>query len=322
MNTIERLKNWLIEFKSDPRDFLSGKHLKVGVILVLLGFAAFGFFKYQHGLALQAAQKKEDEEIEIAKKLVALKVQLEDAVKELAKKRSEVAGGGSLGRGRVSPRLQLASNAYVGFTPQTGFQEITKSKKDFYIPRGSVFQARTLTSIKTSITESFVVAETTQTFELDRKRRIPKGTRLIGSAKLNPVLKGLIVRFDTMVLPSGKQIDGLRLLALDHRAFPELEGIFFSDKAEVYGTAMAFGFLSGFSSAGQEREATSNGSVPTPSIKNQVLGGLSAASFSVAEDMLKDIKDKAVEYVILPAGETCFVVFEEKLNVDSERGFQ
>jgi len=125
-----------------------------------------------------------------------------------------------------------------------------------------------------------------------------------------------------MVLPSGRQIDGVKLLALDQRAFPEVEGIYFSNKGETYGTALAFGFLSGFASAGQEREQTAFGSVASPSVKNQVLGGISSASFRVAEDALKDIREKSVEFVVLPAGEECYVVFEEKFSVSPERGLE
>jgi hypothetical protein len=152
---------------------------------------------------------------------------------------------------------------------------------------------------------------------MDSKRFIPKGTRLIGSAQLN-LLKGVSVSFDTMVLPDGKQIDGVSLVALDRRAFPELNGIYFSNKSSVYGAGLAFGFLSGFAGAAQDREVTIAGSVPTPSLKNQMLGGMSAASFVVAENILRDIQNQSIEYVVVPAGEEIFIAVNGKLQMNHE----
>lgn len=280
------------------------------VIVLLIGMSVWSKFSFTPS----AKEVSEEEQVVLVEKLIAMQMELSSIKSDLEKKKSS-------GQKFVS-RPQPTKRVVLGFEGKGGFQDIRVQKSDHYIPRGSVFKALTVTSIKTSISESFVVAQTTETFEMDRKRAIPKGTRLIGTARLNPMLKGLIVRFDTMVLPSGKQLDGLNLLALDGHAFPELSGIYFSDKATVYGSALAFGFLSGFSSAAQDRESTLSGSIPTPSLKNQVLGGLSAASFTIAEDMLKDIQDKAIEYVVLPAGEEIFVVFDQKLDVDPERGLR
>lgn len=254
------------------------------------------------------------EAISMIEKLISMQAELSELKSELKSKSTKI-------EVRATKR-QVRAEPVFGFKGMGGFQEIQFSKVDLYIPRGSVFKARTLTSIKTSIAESFVVAQTLSTFEMDRKRRIPEGTRLIGTARLNPILKGLVVKFDTMVLPSGTQIDDLSLLALDGRAFPELSGIYFSDKGEVYGSALAFGFLSGFASSAQDRESAPSGSFPSPSLKNQVLGGLSTASFGIAENLLKDIQNKAIEYVVLPAGEEIFIVFERKLNVDSSGGLK
>lgn len=251
---------------------------------------------------------QETKEIETLEKLILLQAELASLQEKLAAK--QVAD--------VRPRPKAQSQKPIlGFTGGGEFQNIQNKKSDPYIPRGSIFKAQTLTSIKTSIAASFVVAQTTQRFEMDSKRFIPKGTRLIGSAQLN-ALQGVQVRFDTLVLPSGKQIDGVNLIALDSRAFPELNGIYFSNKDSVYGAGLAFGFLSGFAGGAQDREATIAGSVATPSLKNQMLGGLSSASFAVAESLLKDIQNHSIEYVVVPAGEEIFIAVNGKLQMNHE----
>lgn len=221
----------------------------------------------------------------------------------------------------VSRRSAAAQNTFVSFEPGQGFQRPNQEKKDLYIPRGSVFRARLITSIKTSIQESFVIAETTRTFEMDSKRRIERGSRLIGSASLDRALKGVTVKFDTLVTPKGIQYDDLALLALSDRAYPLIEGIYFSDAGAKYGTALAFGFLSGFSSAGMEREATIAGSVATPSLSNQALGGLSVASFKIAEQAMESLQDENIEHVVVPAGTDIYLAFTKRWNIaDQERG--
>lgn len=223
---------------------------------------------------------------------------------------------------RSAPRRSAAAqNTFVSFEPGQGFQRPNQEKKDLYIPRGSVFRARLITSIKTSIQESFVIAETTRTFEMDSKRRIEKGSRLIGSASLDRALRGVTVKFDTLVTPRGVQYDDLALLALSDRAYPLIEGIYFSDAGAKYGTALAFGFLSGFSSAGMEREATIAGSVATPSLSNQALGGLSVASFKIAEQAMESLQDENIEHVVVPAGTDIYLAFTKRWNIaDQERG--
>ncbi len=221
----------------------------------------------------------------------------------------------------TGPRPSSAQNTFVSFEPGQGFQRPNQEKKDLYIPRGSVFRASLVTSIKTSIQESFVIAETTRTFEMDTKRRIEKGSRLIGTASLDRALKGVTVKFDTLVTPKGVQYDDLALLALSDRAYPLIEGIYFSDAGAKYGTALAFGFLSGFSSAGMEREATVAGSVATPSLSNQALGGLSVASFKIAEQAMESLQDENVEHVVVPAGTDIYLAFTKRWNIaDHERG--
>ena len=205
--------------------------------------------------------------------------------------------------------------------PGQGFRAMNTSQKDLYIPRGAVFKAQLVTSIKTSIHESFVIAETTHTFQMGSKKRIERGSRLIGSASLDRALKGVTVKFDSLVTPKGIQYDDLSLLALSEKAYPLVEGIYFSDAGTRYGTALAFGFLSGFASGGMEREATVAGSISKPSLTNQALSGLSVSSFKIAEDVMESLKDESIEQVIVPAGTEIYVAFLKKwilVNPDSE----
>jgi hypothetical protein len=222
---------------------------------------------------------------------------------------------------RSAPRQNAARNTFVSFEPGQGFQKPNQEKKELYIPRGAVFRARLITSIKTSIQESFVIAETTKVFEMDSKRRIERGSRLIGTASLDRALKGVSVKFDTLVTPKGVQYDALSLLALSERAYPLIEGLYFSDAGAKYGTALAFGFLSGFSSSGMEREATIAGSMTTPSLTNQALGGLSVASFKIAEHAMESLQNENIEHVVVPAGTDIYLTFARKWNIpDLERG--
>ncbi|MCB0357345.1 MAG: TrbI/VirB10 family protein [Bdellovibrionales bacterium] len=210
--------------------------------------------------------------------------------------------------------VQNISNHIVSYDPGTGFTVLKKEDEDVYIPTGSVFQARLITPIKTSMEKTFVMAETLNEFRMDLKRKIPKNSRLIGRSHLNPILKGVIVEFDTLVLPSGEEttVNGL---ALSRNALPEIDGLYFSDSLQTYGTALAFGFLSGFSAAARDRELTTLGSQPEVSLNNQILSGLSTASFQIAEEMLRDIRNHAVEYVIVPAGEYIFVALTQRYIV-------
>ena len=200
----------------------------------------------------------------------------------------------------------------ITIEPGQGFRALNTARKDLYIPRGAVFKAQLVTSIKTSIHESFVIAETTHTFQMGGQRRIERGSRLIGSASLDRALKGVTVKFDSLVTPKGIQYDDLSLLALSEKAYPLVEGIYFSDAGTRYGTALAFGFLSGFASGGMERESTLAGSVSKPSLTNQALSGLSVSSFKIAEDVMESLKDESIEQVIVPAGTEIYVAFLKK----------
>ncbi len=226
--------------------------------------------------------------------------------------------GGARATGVSGAGVSTVVEPVISFDPGEGFVTLDRRTRDVYIPTGSVFQARLVTPIKTSVERTFVMAETTNEFRMDMDRRIPKGSRLIGRSRLNPVLKGVIVEFDTLVLPNGieTQISGL---ALSRNALPEIDGLYFSDRLQTYGTALAFGFLSGFADAGRRREVTALGARLEETLSNQVLAGLSTASFQVAEDMLRDIRNRAVEYVVVPAGEPVFVALTRRYEVDQGR---
>jgi hypothetical protein len=202
----------------------------------------------------------------------------------------------------------------VSYDPGEGFAPLSTAKTEVYIPTGAVFQAQLLTPIKTSVERTFVMAETTNEYRMDMKRRIARGSRLIGRSHFDPVLKGVIVEFNTIVSPAGIE-SSLSSLALSRNALPEIEGLYFSDRLTNYGTALAFGFLSGFADASREREFTLLGSQPEVSVGNQVLSGLSLASFQVADQIMSDIRSHSIEYVVVPAGEQVFVVLTRRYDV-------
>lgn len=219
-------------------------------------------------------------------------------------------GGGQLLNESISP------TQIINFEPGDGFTTLDTQKESLYIPTGAVFRARLITPIKTSVERTFVLAETTNEFRMDMKRRIPKGSRLIGRSRLNPILKGVIVEFDTLVLPNGIETS-LSGLALSRNALPEIDGLYFSDDLQNYGAALAFGFLSGFADASRTKEPTPLGyQVPEDSVSNKVLSGLSTASFQVAENILQDIRSKAIEYVVVPAGEPVFVALTRRYDLN------
>jgi hypothetical protein len=207
------------------------------------------------------------------------------------------------------------SNSFIAVPVGDAFQEIKKVDSQVYIPSGSVFRARLLMPIKTSVQETFVMAQTTHEYRMDSRRRIPRGTRLIGTARLNPMLRGVIVQFNKLVSPQGKE-HAVNLLALSHDLFPELDGIYFSNEVETYSTIMAFGFLGGLAEASRPRDRTIIGPVPSEDLAGNLLHGASTASFRVMEEVLRDIRERAVEYVIVPAGEPVFLVFRERFTGD------
>lgn len=211
-----------------------------------------------------------------------------------------------------TPKARPRPTHYIfDYDPKEGFQQIHNQEELTYVPIGSVFQAKLITPIKTSVQRTFVLAETTVEYRIDHKRKIQKNSRLIGQAYLNPILKGVVVEFSKIVLPTGKE-NNIKALALSRNALPELEGLYFSDDLEKYSTALAFGFLSGFANAAQDREPTIYGATPKQSVNNQVLSGLSVASFQVAEEILRDVRQRAVEYVVVPAGKSVFVALTNR----------
>jgi hypothetical protein len=207
-----------------------------------------------------------------------------------------------------------ARRPIVNYDPGEGFSPLSAANAEVYIPTGAVFQAELLTPIKTSVEKTFVMAETTSDFRMDAKRRIPRGSRLIGRSHFDPLLKGVIVEFSTIVFPHGIE-SSLNALALSRNALPEIDGLYFSDRMTNYGTALAFGFLSGFAGGAREGQYTLVGYQPDVSLSNQVLTGLSAASFQVANQIMSDIRSSALEYVVVPAGEEVFVVLTQKYIV-------
>jgi len=203
---------------------------------------------------------------------------------------------------------------HVEVRPGEAFRSISPADESVYIPSGSVFRARLLMPVKTGIQETFVMAQTTHEYRMDSRRRIPRSTRLIGSARLNPMLRSVVVRFNKMVTPQGIE-HPVNILALSHELFPELEGIYFTNELETYSSIMAFGFLGGFAEASRPRDRTIFGREATQDLTGNLLHGASTASFRVMEEMIQDIRRRAVEFVIVPAGEPIFLVFEQRFVV-------
>lgn len=262
----------------------------------------------------QLDQQKSDKQQEKLERLLSLR-------QEVANLNEKVADVRPVSRPeRDSPSTQARPNsrpAAIGIKTESAFKNLKASDNSPYVPTGSVFRAKLLTPIKTSVRESFVLAETIADYQLDSDRKILKNSRLVGSARLNPVLKGVIVRFDRIVGPGGIERD-ISALALSENALPEIEGLYVSDEAERYGTALAFGFLGGLSEASKSRRETVFGSYEERTASNQVLSGLSTASFRVAEEMLRDLRERAVEYVIVPAGVNVFVALTDRFYPSKE----
>lgn len=285
--------------------------------VIFLGVAVlFLIFEIQQRTR-RSAQVVEQPSQPALERLVELKRETEEMNRQLeamvSKHRASDVDRPTSVRRTKRPSERSTANAWpvVNYDPRGGFSEINSSQKLNYIPRGAVFLAQLITPIKTSISESFVLAETTNEYRMDSVRRIPKGSRLIGGARLNPILKGVIVRFNTIVKPDGEQLN-IDALALNENALPELQGLFFSDKLERYSVALAFGFISGLSDASRTRESTIFGPLPRETTGNRLLSGLSTASFQVAENLLRDIQQHAVEYVVVPAGDRIFVALQSR----------
>lgn len=257
-----------------------------------------------HVLKLQEEAKKIEQDLEHVRKLNT------SSANVLPEKNGSLTNTKKI----ILPNKKPTPPRIISFDPGVGFVDIKVKTKNTYIPTGAVFQARLITPIKTSLEKTFVMAETTHEFRMDMKRRIPKKSRLIGRSRLNPILKGVIVEFETLVLPDGTETN-ISGLALSRNAMPEIDGLYFSDDLQNYGTALAFGFLSGFADSARVREPNVFGSQPQINVSNQVLSGLSTASFQIADDILKDIRERAIEYVVVPAGEPIFVALTQKYEL-------
>lgn len=253
-------------------------------------------------------------ESEIVSDLIRLREEAEDLKKQVELSKRSSPSAFALNE-KERPRRTIQQ--VYDYDPGDGFLSITPEEERPYIPTGSVFLAQLITPIKTSVERTFVIAETTREFRMDMKRRIPKGSRLIGRSRLNPILKGVIVEFEMLVLPNGIETP-LIALALSRNALPEIDGLYFSNDLETYGAALAFGFLSGFAAGAREYEPSIYGSQPQVNLRNQVLGGLSTASFQVAEDILRDVQRRAIEYVVVPAGERIFVALTRRYEIVPE----
>lgn len=313
----------LEELLKDPKDSSNWKkqrqklfRIVAGILVLAVGLVIAGIFliSMKKHAATPVAPTDSSAQSKSLAELMRLRNDARDLKNDLhrAKTRAPASKIGAA-RGAVRPAR------IVNYDPGDGFSVLETAKSDVYIPTGAVFRARLLTPIKTSVQKTFVMAETINEYRMDMKRRIAVGSRLIGRSHFDPILKGVVVEFSTVVSPAGLETP-INALALSRNALPELDGLYFSNKATTYGTALAFGFLSGFADAAREREFTLIGSQPTVSLGNQVLTGFSTASFQVASQMLRDIQANAIEYVVVPAGEQVFVVLTGRYEIASQGG--
>lgn len=250
------------------------------------------------------------------KELLRIRNELRESQARVSEIISDVKTSKSTPTSTPAPPVKSSPLLYIDYSQgKSAFNEIWNQREPAYIPAGAVFQAKLITPIKTSVQRSFVLAEVTKTFRMDPERQIRQGSRLLGGARLNPVLKGVIVDFTLLVDPAGKE-HNIDALALSRNALPELEGLHFSNELENYSAALAFGFISGLSEAAQERDYTVFGPRPRITVENQLLHGLSTASFQVAEELIRDVRERAIEYVVIPAGENIFVALQRRYEID------
>lgn len=325
-----------MSFKRLISDFLPEREIlgafllgAAGALLLALVYIFFlqPFWRLNHFVERDLGRQSlpTDSEIDHLKQLLSLREEMASLDKQVSDQ-IQSQQQGSTGSDQVVSIKQTKKSpneisiAALGSQTERAFQNVRVEGAEMYLPSGTVFKARLLTPIKTSVEESFVLAETTNEYRIDSVRRIPKETRLLGRAKLNPVLKGVVVEFNRMINPERTQEADLSALALSRTALPELEGFYVRDDAEKYGSALAFGFLGGFSEAAKTRRETPFGTFEEPSLSNQVLSGVSTASFRVAEEMIRDLRERSVEYVILPAGVPIFVALTQKLEMKPEGG--
>lgn len=292
----------------DQRRKLLGFAIAAAVGVAAVAAGIFTFQRFHH-----AREPAADPQLV---QLMKMRQQTEQLQQEIEQLRAAKSSGAPRSSGRTPVSAGPPSGSFQG-DPGQGFTSVAPVRRGNYIPTGAVFLAQLITPIKTSVQKTFVMAETTHEFRMDQKRLIPAHSRLIGRSRLDPILKGVIVEFDLLVLPNGIETS-LSGLALSRNALPEIEGLYFSDRLQNYSTALAFGFLSGFADAARERQTTIFGSQPDITLGNQVLGGLSTASFQVADEILRDIRERAIEYVVVPAGERVFVALTRRYEMNQE----
>lgn len=202
-----------------------------------------------------------------------------------------------------------------------GFQRVASSKNtEVYIPMGSVFRAQLIMPIKTSVQDTFVMAQTTHEyrFDSDQVRSIPSGSRVIGRAQLNPLLKGVAVRFHTLVTPKGIEYP-INLIALSNELFAEVNGIYFSNDVETYGAILAFGAIGGFANASQSTDSRFLIAAPNKGTANLVWGSVGGASFRMADELIRKIQERNVEYIVVPSGEKIFLALQERFVIKDKK---
>lgn len=282
-------------------------------LVLLFGGAIYFWLKAASDKERVVEEAAQSESVEdVLAQLIQIRSEADQVRQALAEK--EMQNQLKLDLQRASAPAPSLGKPYIPVKPGTGFQNIQTNADKVYIPAGSLFRANLLMPIKTSIQGNFVMAETAFEFRLDSLRRIERGTRLIGSARLDPILRGVVVKFNRLVTPKGKEYP-VQVLALSHELFPQLEGIYFSNQLETYSSILAFGFLGGFADSARKREPSVFGQIPTPDLTNNLLTGASTASFRVMEEMIRDIQQRAIEYVVVPAGEPIFLVFEQQFEI-------
>lgn len=262
----------------------------------------------------QASKFQQD----MAEKLKNLKAEASSLKEQIGGRSQKTPGSGT----QPAPIITgLSRSSGVSAGESSGFQKISNSKdSEIYIPMGSVFRAQLTMPIKTSIQETFVMAQTTDEFQYDHDpvRSIPVGSRLIGRAQLNPLLKSVAVKFHTLVTPRGLEFP-VSIIALSNKLFGELNGIYFSNDAETYGAILAFGAVEGFANSAREYDRGFLYPTAEKSVSNNVWAGVSGASFRLTEDLIREVQNRRVEYVVVPSGDKIFVAFEQRFVIKDKK---
>jgi hypothetical protein len=70
--------------------------------------------------------------------------------------------------------------------------------------------------------------------------------------------------------------------------------------------------MQGFSDGYKQTEPSVWGPVAKSNVTNQVLSGVSSASFRITEEMINEVRNRRVEYVVIPAAESIYLVFDKR----------